>query len=151
MFLFIATEELQRLDFLKSIDVHTGPKHVVQRANIFKDVVELYQIDGIINECPLFVGFEKENAIDEGGVTREMYSAFWEEVYKNFFDGATVLVPFVHPSTVFPILGRILSHGYLASGTLPTRIACPSLLNLVVHLKFLSPLCWMHLWILSVQ
>ena len=55
--------------------------------------------------------YDSEVAIDEGGVTRDMYSAFWEEAYNHLFDGATILVPLVHAQTdmgIFPILGKII-------------------------------------------
>jgi hypothetical protein len=123
------------LDFLKSTGAGNGPKHMVSRRNIYMDVIELYRSDSIINECPLFTGFKGENAIDEGGVTRDMFSAFWEEAYAHLFDGAAVLVPLVDSSTdlgIFPILGKIISHGYLASGILPIRIIWPSLLTMIL-------------------
>lgn len=43
---------------------------------------------------------------------------------------ASLLTPLIHPQTdisVFPILGKILSHGYLLQGFLPLRICLPSL------------------------
>ena len=65
-----------------------------------------------------------------------MYSAFWEQAYKKLFEGATVLTPMIHPQmdimSVFPIIGRILSHGYLVAGILPTRIALPTLMCILL-------------------
>ena len=64
-----------------------------------------------------------------------MYSAFWEEAYSHLFDGAMILIPLVHAQTdmgVFPILGKIISHGYLASGYLPVRISLPSLIAMLL-------------------
>ena len=60
-----------------------------------------------------------------------MYSAFWEQACKKLFEGATLLTPMIHPQmdmSVFPIIGRILSHGYLVAGILPTRVALPTLM-----------------------
>jgi len=34
-----------------------------------------------------------EMAYDLGGVCCEMYSALWEEAYKRYFDGSTLLTP----------------------------------------------------------
>jgi hypothetical protein len=64
-----------------------------------------------------------------------MLSAFWEAAYQTLFDGANTLVPLVHPSTdlaMFPVLGRIISHGYLASGFLPIRMSFPSLISMLL-------------------
>ena len=57
-----------------------------------------------------------------------MFSSFWEEAYLKNFDGESLLVPAVHPNTdiaTFPILGTVLSHGFMACGYLPVRIAFP--------------------------
>lgn len=81
-------------------------------------------------EFPFRVQFVGEKAIDIGGVSRDMLSAYWEEVYKRFFDGLTLVTPAVHPHmdlSVLPTVGKILSHGYLVSGFLPVRIAFPTL------------------------
>lgn len=64
-----------------------------------------------------------------------MYSAFWEDVYSELFDGATILIPMIHPhidKTVYPVLGRVLSHGFLGSGHLPVRIALPTLIRMIL-------------------
>ena len=47
----------------------------------------------------------------------------------------------VHPHldmTIFPILGRILSHGYLVAGHLPVRISLPTLINMLLGPKQVS-------------
>lgn len=57
-----------------------------------------------------------------------MFSAFWDDAYVRVFDGGSVLVPAVYPHvdmTVLPVLGTILSHGFLSSGFLPIRLAFP--------------------------
>lgn len=128
-------DEKQRLDFMNSVGATIGPKHTVRRSHIYEDVISLYQDQGIAKECPIFVAYSTETAIDEGGVTRDMYSAFWEIAYRTLFDGANVLVPFVHPGTemaTFSTLGRIISHGYLAGGFVPIRISCPSLIMMLL-------------------
>ena len=74
-------------------------------------------------------------AIDAGGVTHELFSAFWEQAYQLLFEGATLLIPLLHPQSdmsLFPILGKIISHGYLSSGYLPVRIALPSLIGILL-------------------
>ena len=51
-------------------------QHTVQRCTLYDDVVKLYQSGEIIKESPIFIAYDSELAIDEGGVTRDMYSAF---------------------------------------------------------------------------
>lgn len=63
-----------------------------------------------------------------GCVCRDMFSSFWEEAYLKNFDGESLLIPAVHPNTdmaTFPILGTVLSHGFMVCGYLPVRIAFP--------------------------
>ena len=64
--------------------------------------------------------------MDCGGVARNLLSGFWEEAVKKTFDGYRLLVPVIYPEIdmqVFPILGRVLSHGFLACNYLPVVIA----------------------------
>ena len=66
--------------------------------------------------------FKGENALDYGGVQRDMYSGFWEEACIKFFEGSTLLTSMVHPHidiNLFPFLGKVISHSYLVSGMLP--------------------------------
>lgn len=49
-----------------------------------------------------------------------MFSAFWEKDYQLLFNGSTLLT---HPQKAFPLIGQIISHGYLVTGILPIRIA----------------------------
>lgn len=120
---------------MHSIAAVEGPKHTVNRDTIYDDVIKLYRSDRIVEECPLQIEYNSEIAVDEGGVTRDMFSAFWEESYNTLFDGATILIPLIHSRMdmdLFPILGKIISHGYLAGGHLPVRISLPSLLCILL-------------------
>lgn len=60
----------------------------------------LYRTDQetIVNEYPFSVAFEGERAIDLGGMSRDMFTAFFDEAYKNLLDGCTLLTPAVHPN-----------------------------------------------------
>jgi len=120
-----------RIAFMHSIAACRGIVHNINRANLFKDVICLYQDDEIVKECPIFIEFKGENALDYGGVQRDMFSGFWEEAYTKFFEGSTLLTPMVHPQvniSLFPVLGKVISHSYLVSGMLPVRIALPTLM-----------------------
>ena len=63
-----------------------------------------------------------------------MFSAFWVDTYICAFDGCNSLVPQAHPHVdlgMFPVLGTILSYGFLVTGTLSVRIAFPCLATVV--------------------
>lgn len=108
--------------------------HTVNRANIYSSVMELYSQKDITKCFPLEISFEGERGIDAGGLYRDMLSGFWEEAYRQLFDGGCLLSPVLHPEmsmSDFSIIGGIISHGYLSSGFLPVRIALPSLAALL--------------------
>ena len=57
-----------------------------------------------------------------------MFPGFWSHAFKKFFDDSGSLVPATHPiidMSVFPMLGKILSHGCIACGFLPVHISFP--------------------------
>ena len=117
---------------MDTLDTHQGMPRRISRDNLYQDVMDTYKDNRIeiLSEFPFRIKYEKEKAVDTGGVSRDMFSAFWEEAYLKNFDGETLLVPAVHPNTqlgTFSILGTVLSHGFMVSGFLPIRIAFPSL------------------------
>ena len=59
-----------------SIGAVCGITRVVDRNTLFNDVISLYRHGDIIKEYPIQIEFATEMAIDAGGVTREMFSAF---------------------------------------------------------------------------
>ena len=94
-------------------------------------MITLYH-KGLLQEYPFHIEFVGERAIDAGGVTREMYSAFFEEAYKHLFDGNNLLCPIVHPemdTSLLGAMGAIVSHAYLIVGILPVRVAFPVLVK----------------------
>ena len=63
--------------------VGTGLPHYVNRKNIYPDVLKLYANQSITKEYPFYVEFQGEKAIDIGGVSRDMFSAFFIVGYYN--------------------------------------------------------------------
>ena len=106
-----------------------GCSHLIRRDHIYSNVLELYgDFTAIMKEFPFRVSFEKEQAVDTGGVARDMFSGFRSCAFEKFFDGSSSLVPATHPTidmSVFPVLGQTLSHGYIACGFLPVHISFP--------------------------
>ena len=129
--------DVKRLEFMKNICQSTPVvRHVINRSKVYRDVMELLSRDQVLEEFPLQINFVNEAAIDHGGVCRDMFSAFWEEAYRRFFDGSTLLTPCMHANTdmaSLPQLGRVLSHGYLVCGYFPIRVAFPCLAAILLN------------------
>ena len=74
-----------------------GTPRPVNRENIYNDVIEMYQenIVDVLEEFPFQIQYEKERAVDTGGVCRDVFSPFCEEAYMylKHFDGEKLLVP----------------------------------------------------------
>lgn len=116
-------EVLRRKSFWSGFCCEEGSPHLIRRDEIYADVLALYgNWDSIAHEHPFRIAFDDEDAIDTGGVTRDMFSSFWKFAFEKFFDGSGSLVPATHPNVdmqMLPMIGKILSHGYLACGFLP--------------------------------
>lgn len=124
-----------RFAYLESIQCVHGLVREVNRSKVYEDVLAMFSDESIAQEYPLFIKFCDERAVDEGGVSRDMLSAFWERAYQLHFDGAKTLIPMIHPETdmaILSVIGRVISHGYLACGILPVRIALPSLIAILL-------------------
>ena len=118
------------INYMKSVNAVEGLERIIDRGNVYEDVVDMYREGEIVGECPINIKFAGEKAVDDGGVHRDMFSAFWEKAYTSLFEGSTLLTPMIHPQTdmtVLPIIGRVLSHGYLVAGDFPLRVALPTL------------------------
>ena len=97
---------------MKGLTCEHGCSHLIRQDHIYSNVLELYgDFSAIMKEFPFRVSFEKEQAVDTGGVVRDMFSGFWSCAFEKFFDGSGSLVPATHPTidmSVFPVLGKIL-------------------------------------------
>ena len=115
---------------MDEIDTHHGFDRPITRYTLYDDVIKMYRnsLKNILKDYPFCITYTFENAVDTGGVSRDLFSAFWEIAYVKHFDGERLLVPTVNPSTdlaSLPLLGTILCHGFMASGYLPVRMAFP--------------------------
>ena len=101
------------------------------RASVFDDLLSLYKkCESLPQEYPLEMKFTAERAVDLGGVSRDVMTAFWQDACEKLFNGNKLLVPVVSPHidlSLLTTIGKILSHGYLCTGYLPTQISFPSL------------------------
>lgn len=132
---FLFTEQSEQLLFMSTSSAfHRGVTHVIKRSSLFEDTIAMFSDPNTLSEVSLTIKFAGEMAIDTGGVARDSLSAFWEEAYVGFFDGSSLLRPTMHPhvrSELLPTLGTALSHGYLVSGFLPTRIVFPAIVAIL--------------------
>ena len=123
---------------MQNLSCEQGSPHLIRRDHVYTDVLELYKdFSAIATEFPFRVVFDDEPAIDSGGVARDMFSGFWSCAFDKSFDGSGSLISTTHPTidmSVFPILGKILSHGYIACAFLPVHISF-----LVIAASLLGP------------
>ena len=108
----------------------------VHRSSLYKETIDLYINNAtVVHQMPLKVHFHGEQGVDTGGLGRDLFSAFWEIAYRELFEGCSLLVPAVHAHIdmqTLPVLGKIISHGYLSCGYLPVRIAFPTLATVLL-------------------
>ena len=127
---FHITADCKRSKFLATLPESPVTVHTIDRANILSTVVALFRQDGICEQFPLHISFKGEIGVDVGGVYRDMLSALWEHAYETLFDGGCLLTPQLHPASdlsALPVIGKVLSHGFIGSGFLPVNVAFPTL------------------------
>ncbi|XP_021351424.1 uncharacterized protein LOC110449116, partial [Mizuhopecten yessoensis] len=99
----------------------------VRRDHVFEDLMDLYKDPGVLQHR-LGVTFAGESGEDAGGLTKDLFSTFWEQACSRLFTGEDVLVPHLPPhrfsqaSTIYPVLGRILCHGLALTKGFPLQI-----------------------------
>ena len=125
------------MKFIYSLSLGEGSSYEVERTNVYSSVMALFAMnrDAILQEYPLIISFKEEMAIDVGGVSRDMFSAFYGTVCSKFCDGVSLLYPVVNPHvkpSELKTLGLIFSCGYLLAGVLPVRIAFPTLAAILI-------------------
>ena len=104
-------------------------------SSVFTTAMELYR-DGqqVIFQCRLNVHFHNENGSDFEGLTREFFTLFWFQCTQQHhsFIGRTERIPTFHNSprsniSTWHLLGRILTHGFILTGYLPSGFCRSSL------------------------
>lgn len=116
--------EQRRLKFLGQLE---GSQDLqISRSNILSEMIKLYTDNSNILEKRLCVQFKGELGADESGLTKELFSLFWEECFLQYFEGESQSVPRVDPDLPvdkFVAMGKILLHGFLLVGFLPLQMA----------------------------
>ncbi|XP_029991495.1 uncharacterized protein LOC115420399 [Sphaeramia orbicularis] len=96
----------------------------VHRVTIIKDLVR-YFLDPNITKYTLKMEFLNENASDDSGVSRDVYSEFWEKFLEQC-EGEEERVPRLKPDTTkeeWKAVGRIWAKGFIDHGMLPVRLS----------------------------
>ena len=66
-----------------SLNAVRGWEHTICRSDVYENVLQLYRGESILQECPIVIRFKSEMAFDQGGVTKDMFSAYWEKCYST--------------------------------------------------------------------
>lgn len=86
--IFVAATERDK--YMSSLQLCYGCSYVSRSQ--YEDVLQLYKSGDILSKYPCRFKFKGEKAIDTGGVGRDLYSAFYDEVYRNFFEGSSFVI-----------------------------------------------------------
>lgn len=101
----------------------------VRRQTLFDDLLITYE-DTSLMDMDIKMDVLNEDAVDLGGVTRDVFSSFRDQLINDtlLFSGTDTKVPIFNASnaltamTKLPIVGRILSHSYMITGCFPTSL-----------------------------
>ncbi|XP_051929411.1 uncharacterized protein LOC127605682 isoform X1 [Hippocampus zosterae] len=105
-------------------DPRTPWRAAICRIKVVDDLLSVF-MDCSIMEFNLKIKFVNENAIDDAGVSREAYSAFWEQFLEQC-EGETERVPRLRPDfceAEWQAVGRIWVKGLLDHGVMPVRLS----------------------------
>ena len=108
-----------------SIGNPVSPQRVsIHRIKVVEDLLAVFMGSNIIN-LTLKMDFVNEKAIDDAGVSREVYTAFWEQFLEQC-EGETERVPRLRPDfceAEWQAVGRIWAKGPLDHGVMPVRLS----------------------------
>ncbi|XP_051235987.1 uncharacterized protein LOC127351975 [Dicentrarchus labrax] len=96
----------------------------IHRIKVVKDLLAVFMDSSIVHST-LKMDFVNEKAIDDAGVSREVYTAFWEQFLEQC-EGETERVPRLRPDfgeAEWQAVGRIWVKGLLDHGVIPVRLS----------------------------
>ncbi|KAF5297523.1 hypothetical protein FQR65_LT19708 [Abscondita terminalis] len=121
------------------LDEHTDVENItIDRSSVVSSMFELYSMSTTICDKRLNVQFNLESGIDGGGLSDELFSIFWSEIFAGceYFHGYDALVPYLPLHRLrkckpnFKVLGKIIGHMILLSKGLPNKLALYTLFAL---------------------
>ncbi|XP_073798489.1 uncharacterized protein [Danio rerio] len=102
----------------------TEVQALIHRVKVVEDLLSVF-MDRSIIQSTLKMEFVNEIAVDDAGVSREVYTAFWDQFLEQC-EGEDERVPRLRPDFSEPeweAVGRIWVKGFLDLGVLPVRLA----------------------------
>ncbi|XP_038161326.1 uncharacterized protein LOC119796722 [Cyprinodon tularosa] len=96
----------------------------IRRINVVSDLINIFMEPGVMN-VQLKVELKNEKAFDSDGVSREVYSAFWER-FLELCEGEDERVPRLRPDFTekhWEAVGRIWLKGYLDHNMIPIQLS----------------------------
>lgn len=97
----------------------------VHRETLVEDVMDAYRKDTSFIHHKIDVTFKEENAIDLQGLTREMFTTFFNLIFLKFFFGRNEKAPCFDIKILFngtlEIIGKIISHCFVLTNYLPPK------------------------------
>ncbi|CAC5421739.1 unnamed protein product [Mytilus coruscus] len=123
------------LAHLKKLLNSTENQVQVRRDNIIEDLINIYT-DPTILQSYLHINVLGEPGSDWGGVSRDIFTSFWNEATVLYFKGNDVHVPYLPPHKMeeernFLLMGRILAHSTAILGYIPISI-CKSCMMVTI-------------------
>ena len=111
---------------LNDVDQLTGKRVVkLHRVKILSEMIEVFK-EPSIEECMLEFQFVGEVGADVSGVSRDVYTAFWQEFYATVCSGEATRAPLMIPEYGPPqweAIGRILVKGFKDVRVFPSRLS----------------------------
>ncbi|XP_035805800.1 uncharacterized protein LOC118470554 [Amphiprion ocellaris] len=96
----------------------------IRRIKVVEDLLAVFMDSSLMN-VTLKMDFVNEKALDDAGVSREIYTAFWEQFLEQC-EGEAERVPRLRPDfgeDEWQAIGRIWVKGLLDHGVFPVRIS----------------------------
>lgn len=97
---------------------------LIHRVKVVEDLLAVF-MDSSIIQSTLRMEFVNENAVDDAEVSREVYTAFWDQFLEQC-EGEDERVPTLRPDfseAEWGAVGRIWVKGLLDLGVLPVRLS----------------------------
>ncbi|XP_054593746.1 uncharacterized protein [Nothobranchius furzeri] len=94
------------------------------RTKVVDDLLAIFTDSSIMN-VTLKMDFVNEKAVDDAGVSKEVYTAFWEQVLEQC-EGEMERVPRLRPDfseAEWQAVGRIWVKGFLDHGVMPVKLS----------------------------
>ena len=105
----------------KDVIINDNSVFLVDRLNVEANMFSIYQ-DAEIAKSVIKINLRGEDATGRG-VTRDVYSQFYKEIFRFHSSGIHANVPSSWSETESELFGKILTHTYIQCNIFPIQIA----------------------------